>query len=146
MGVRDNFQRLIERKQAEIRELEMRIREAKAYLQALQDSSKLFPKDSEPIPSTSSEFKLRPGTSLAKVREIIRNARNPMHINELLSALGKDVDNQNRVSLVGTLGSYARKGRIFSRTAPNTFGLIELGHTEAPHDELPEMFGKMEIH
>jgi len=44
MGLRDNFQKLIERKKAEIHELEMRIRDAQSYLQALQDSSKLLPK------------------------------------------------------------------------------------------------------
>ena len=67
-----------------------------------------------------------------------------MHINEILTKLGKSIDNQNRVSLVGTLGSYSRKGRIFIRTAPNTFGLLELGHREATGDVIPEMFGKME--
>ena len=45
MGLRENFQKLIERKQAEIRELEVRIREAQSYLQALQDSAKLLPKE-----------------------------------------------------------------------------------------------------
>ena len=143
MGLRENFQKLIQRKQAEIRELEVRIREAQSYLQALQDSSKLLPKDVETIGVPSSEFSLRPGTSLAKIRDIIKETGSPMHINEILERLGKTVDNQNRVSLVGTLGSYSRKGRVFSRTAPNTFGLLELGHSEAVGDELPEMFGKM---
>jgi hypothetical protein len=144
MGIRDNFQKLIERKQAEIRELEMRIREAQSYLQALQDSSKLLPKESDNNCLMSSVFSLRPGTSLARVRDIIKEGGKPMHINDILAQLGKTVDNQNRVSLVGTLGSYSRKGRVFRRTAPNTFGLIELGQQESTEDDLPEAFGKME--
>jgi hypothetical protein len=144
MGVRENFQKLIERKQAEIRELEVRIREAQAYLQALQDSAKLFPKETETNGVGPSGVSLRAGSSLARVRDIIKETGSPMHINEILSRLGKPVDNQNRVSLVGTLGSYSRKDRIFSRTAPNTFGLIELGHKQTSEDELPADFGKME--
>jgi hypothetical protein len=144
MGLRDNFQKLIERKQAEIRELEMRIREAQSYLQALQDSSKLLPKETDNNGLIPSGFSLRPGTSLARVREIIKESGKPMHINDILAQLGKTVDNQNRVSLVGTLGSYSRKGRVFSRTAPNTFGLIELGQQVSTEDDLPETFGKME--
>jgi len=144
MGVRENFQKLIERKQAEIRELEVQIREAQSYLQALQDSAKLLPKDTDNNGvAAAMGFSLRPGTSLAKVRDIIKENGAPMHINDILSRLGKTIDNQNRVSLVGTLGSYSRKGRIFSRTAPNTFGLLELGHSETSVDEIPETFGKM---
>jgi hypothetical protein len=144
MGLEENFQKLIERKQAEIRELEVQIREAKSYLQALRDSAKLLPKESDNNGVASAGFNLRPGTSLAKVRDIIKEIGVPMHINDILTRLGKTIDKQNRVSLVGTLGSYSRKGRVFSRTAPNTFGLLELGHSEAVGDELPEMFGKME--
>jgi hypothetical protein len=144
MGLRDNFQKLIERKQTEIRELEMRIREAQSYLQALQDSSKLLPKESDNNGLTLSGFSLRPGTSLARVRDLIKEAGKPMPINDILAQLGKTVDNQNRVSLVGTLGSYSRKGRVFSRTAPNTFCLIELGQQESTEVDLPEAFGKME--
>jgi hypothetical protein len=144
MGLRENFQKLIERKQAEIRELEVRIREAQSYLQALQDSAKLLPKEVDNNGVVSAGFSLRPGTSLAKVRDIIKEVGTPMHINDILSRLCKTIDNQNRVSLVGTLGSYSRKGRVFSRTAPNTFGLLELGHREASEDELPATFGRME--
>jgi hypothetical protein len=144
MGLRENFQKLIERKQAEIRELEVQIREAQSYLQALQDSAKLLPNATDNNGAASAEFTLRPGTSLAGVRDIIKENGGPMHINEILTKLGKAIDNQNRVSLVGTLGSYSRKGRIFSRTAPNTFGLLELGHRESTVDAIPEMFGKMD--
>lgn len=143
MGIRENFQKLIERKQSEIRELEVRIREAQSYLQALQDSAKLFPKNTDNKTVMPDQFSLRPGTSLANVRDIIKENGSPMHVNDILSRLGKTIDNKNRVSLVGTLGSYSRKGRVFSRPAPNTFGLLELGQVESSEDELPEMFGKL---
>lgn len=143
MGLRENFQRLIEKKQDEIRELEVKIREAQAYLQALQDSARLLPKDDIKQSTAVSDAPLRPGSELARVQEIIAAEGNPMHVNDILTKMGKPVDQSNRVSLVGTLGSYTRKGRVFTRPAPNTFGLIGM---PAPvgTDELPDNFGAMD--
>ncbi|NYF53034.1 hypothetical protein [Tunturiibacter gelidoferens] len=145
MGIRENFQKLVERKQNEIRELEMRIRESNAYIQALQDSIKLLPKEVEHSKAVDAEASLRPGTTLFAIQNLLRDKGGPMHVNDILSQLGKPIDASSRVSLVGTLGSYSRKGRVFNRPAPNTFGLIEFGDIEDQLEELPEKFGKMEL-
>ena len=49
-----------------------------------------------------------------------------MRIEALLEAAGKEPTKANRVSLVGSLGGYVRKGKIFTRPAPSVFGLVEL--------------------
>jgi len=147
MGIRENFQKLIDKKEQEITELELQIREAKAYVQALQDSMKLLPRDG----SAAVEHTLRPGSSLAKARDAIRAAGGPLPIAEILKAIGKPQDKKHRVSLAGTLSGYARDGRIFEKTAPNTFGLLESRKSpfagdsvEAiTDDDLPEEFGAM---
>lgn len=145
MGVRENFQKLIERKQGEIRELEIQLREAQAYLQALQDSYRFLPKDTENNGPVHQEIELRAGSTLAKVRDILKHKGSPAHVNEILQILGKNVDTQTKVSLVGTLGSYSRKGKVFTRPAPNTFGLKEFSISLSDNaDELPEEFGKMD--
>ena len=41
MHIREQVQKLIDRKQQEIRDLELQIEKAKAYIQALQDSMRL---------------------------------------------------------------------------------------------------------
>lgn len=146
VGVRENFQKLIDKKQDEIRELEVRIRESTAYLQALQDSLRLLPRDDFKQQSNGSEgaeASLRPGSALATVRGILAEAGTPIHVNQILEKMGKPVDQKGRTSLVGTLGSYSRKGRIFTRPAPNTFGLIEVGVSPSLGDEIPDDFGKM---
>src|SRR5580658_10315193 len=89
MGLRENFQKLIDKKQAEINSLELTIREAKSYIQALQDSMKLLPRDANVNPGSSIEHELRPGTSLAKARDVIRAAGSPLPIAEILKAIGK---------------------------------------------------------
>ncbi|MGO9123950.1 MAG: hypothetical protein ACLP6G_03595 [Terriglobales bacterium] len=145
MGIRNNFQKLINKKIEEIASLELRVREAKVYVQALQDSMKLLPREG----NGASDYTLREGSTLAKVRDILRNVGSPMPIGDLLKALGKPQDKKQRTSLAGTLSAYARDRKIFVKTAPNTFGLLEFGSVPASGDErteeeLPEEFGSME--
>jgi len=141
MKLRENFRKLIDKKQMEIRDLEIQLREAKAYIQALQDSMKLLPRDSGGV---EAEYTLREGSTLAKTRDLLRHSGVPIPIGEILKLLGKPQDKKHRVSLAGTLSGYARKGRIFTKTAPNTFGLVEFGIPESEgEDELPAEFGSM---
>ncbi|MFI5090891.1 MAG: hypothetical protein ACHP7P_12605 [Terriglobales bacterium] len=146
MGIRENFQKLINKKQEEIASLELQIREAKAYVQALQDSMKLLPREGNGV---AVEYTLRSNSALAKARDALRARGAPMPIADILKALDKPNDKKHRSSLSGTLSGYARDGKIFTRTAPNTFGLLEFGQqqnedTEEIDDELPEEFGSME--
>lgn len=149
MGLREDFQKRIDRKQQEIAELELKIKEARSYVQALLDTIKILPK----APTTANGFAqtLRPGSALAKSRDAIKEAGKPLHVNELLKYLGKPSDKAHKVSLSGSLAGYVRRGEIFTRPAPNTFGLIELelaGDTQPEgeidlSEKLPDTFGKM---
>lgn len=62
-------------------------------------------------------------------REIIKNAGKPLNLSEILSMLSKPDTAENKNSIRGSLGRYARESKIFVLTSANTFGLIELGHT-----------------
>lgn len=138
MGIRQDFERRITKKQQEIADLELQLRDAKSYLQALQDSLKIIPRDATSN-GTSLGTNLRPGTALSKARDAIKKSGKPIHINDLLTAIGKPLDKKSKVSLAGSLSNYARKQEIFTKTAPNTFGLREF---DSPtEEELPESFG-----
>ena len=144
MGARESLQKLIDRKLAEIDRLEAQLRDARVYVQAVQDSFKLLPKEGN---ETISSKGLRPGSALAQVQEFLRREGAPQHISTILEFLGKPLDKQNRVSLSGSLGGYARDRRIFTKTGPNMFGLLEF-ESEAGHEQpelpgLPEDFGRM---
>lgn len=112
----------VEMLQGQLQELEALLREAKAYIQALEDLKKSLP--AEGGGEVSIEKMIRPGTELDKVREILRKAGKPMHISQLLQALGKPLSKNSRASLTGSIGAHVRKNQIFTRPAPNTFGLI----------------------
>src|SRR5665213_2798294 len=107
MNARDQVQKLLDRKQQEVRDLEIQIEKARAYMQALQDSMKFLPKE-----NGQTQVLLRPGSALAKAQEILRTAGKPLHISEILKALNEKPD--KRVSLSGSLSAYVRNGQIFT--------------------------------
>lgn len=68
--------------------------------------------------------------------DILSFSGHALHIEELVKAIGKEPTRDNRVSLSGSLNSYVKKCQIFTKPAPNTFGLLEgnTGTTEFIHD------------
>jgi len=131
MGFRQDLEKRIEKKKLEIRDLELQIHAAKAHLQANEESLRALLKEDG---SSLGERTLRAGSSIAKARDAIKKAGKPLHIADLLKALGRSNDKKNRLSLSGSLAHYVRRGEIFARPAPNTFGLTEF-------DEIPEDAG-----
>lgn len=140
MKFRDDLLKRIEKKELEIRDLEKQLAAAQAYLQALQETIRMLPKEPRTGQSPPAQV-LRPGSGVAKAREAILKAGKPLHISDLLKALGRPVDKNSRVSLSGSLSGYVKRNEIFTRPAPNTFGLIELNHSQMPEDEPPDDFG-----
>jgi hypothetical protein len=122
MGLREELEKRIDRKLAEIREFEDRLREARAYLQGLQDTLKLVPRETL---GDNDEVVLRNGSNIAKAREVLRLTGKPMHIIDLLKAMNQPTDKKNRLALGGSLAAYVRRSLVFNRPAPNTFGLLE---------------------
>lgn len=144
MNERRKIEDRLRRKEQEVAQLEAQIREARIYIQALQDVLKLLPKDQNP--QAIAESTLRPGSAVARAREAILRHGDPVHITTLLAELGLEINRDTRASLAGSLAGYVRRGEIFTRPAPNTFGLIEQGHTpnrELRQEELepPDNFG-----
>lgn len=127
----------LRKKQAEVQSLELKLQAAKVYVTALQDVLKLLNADA----AESSEAKLKAGSATAQARDVILEHGEPLHIDELLRDLGKEITRETRASLNSSLAAYARKNEIFVRTAPNTYGLFELGHDlihEKQEDDEPQ--------
>ncbi|MGF1627542.1 MAG: hypothetical protein ACFCVH_21900 [Alphaproteobacteria bacterium] len=143
MSERSLIEERIRKKQAEIQSLERRLEAAKVYVQALNDVLKVF--ESAPAEDAAAESVLRKGSAVARARDVILREGAPVHIDILLNRLGRKVTRESKASLTGSLAAYVRRGEIFTRPAPNTFGLIELKHfetTASEEDTLPEGFGE----
>lgn len=139
MANRRKVEEKIKKKEQEIQYLEAKIHEARVYVQALQDVLKMFPKDAS---GTDAGAILRPGSAVAKARELILKEGRALHISEILKGLGRELTRVNRAGLGGSISAYVRKGLIFTKEAPNTFGLVEMTpKKEEGGDDPPPEFG-----
>jgi hypothetical protein len=143
MSERSIIENKIKRKTSEIQNLERKIEAAKVYVQALNDVLKEI--DRESNDSDDSPTTLRKGSAVAQAYDVIKSAGEPVHIDDILTRIGKEITRESKASLTSSLAAYVRREEIFTRPAPNTFGLTELGHfdlAEEEDDEPPEGFGK----
>jgi len=147
MNNRRRIEEKVSRKEQEIQELEMKLREARSYIQALQDVMKLMPRDdSESVASQPGTATLRAGSHVSEARSAILKAGRPMHIVEILKAIGRPNDRKTKLAMAGSLATYVRRHEVFTRPKPNTFSLVELdAKTAAPtataRASPPENFG-----
>jgi len=132
-----DLQRKLEQKAEEVQRLKQELAKAEAYVDALQDSIKILERD---IGSDNGGATIRPGSMVDRARIALREAGKPLHIEDLLRAIGKEVNKRNRASLAGSLGTYVRERVAFTRPQPATFGLIEF-ESEKNEDEPPDDFG-----
>lgn len=131
MSLHKKLEDKIRKKEQEIQEYVTKINESKAYIQALQETIKLLPKSGV---SEAPESKIRPGSAIGKTFTFLKKAGKPLHIDEILIAIGKTTSKKDKMALSGSLGWYVRRHEIFSRPAPNTFGLIGIDNDEEPPD------------
>jgi hypothetical protein len=139
MSEQDKIRDKLRKKEAEIQLLDEKLRAARVYVQALQDVLKLLDTDrTEPAESV-----LREGSAVSQARDVILRKGTPLHINDLLAELGKELTRESRASLTSSIAAYVGRGEIFTRPAPNTFGLVELGHSsiDSKVHEPPSGFG-----
>lgn len=102
--------------------LQEKISNTKNYLGGLEQGLKLL--DRPIIFSKSKSNQLRPGCELAKIRDILFNSPEPMHVDEIVKAL-KDESPNKKASLVGSLNDYVKNKRIFIKVSPNTFTVMK---------------------
>jgi hypothetical protein len=144
MNERRRIEERLRKKEQEILDLEGQIKDARIYVQALQDVLKMMPKDQDEAADPDSV--LRPGSAVAQARTIILQNGGPVHVDEILRQSGKEVTRDTKAALSGSLAAYVRKGEIFTRPQPNTFGLLELevisrSQTATVKTAPPEGFG-----
>ena len=133
MTSRRRIEEKLAKKELEVQELEMRIREGRAYIQALQDVVKLMPRDGvEHNADINAESPLRSGSYVSDAREAILAAGHPLHVVDIIKASGRKNDRKTRIGISGSLAAYVRRQDTFTRPRPNTFGLIEMGTSQSP--------------
>ncbi len=123
------LEKMIESCREEITRMEIDVTSKKAFLQGLQEAFKIYPKDG--MSDTPTETILRHGSDMAKARNFLNNHGKAAHVSEIVTGIGKENTKENRVSIAGSLASYARRNDIFKKTAPNTFTLVNFNNEPA---------------
>jgi len=137
VGERRKIEDKLRKKQSEVAALEEKLKAAKVYVSALRDILTMLEKTADDDDADGSETKLRAGSAVAQAREIILARGEPVHLDDLLAEMGKEVTRATQASLAGSLAAYVRRDEIFTRPAPNTFGLEELGHVSFSEEDEP---------
>ncbi len=140
MKVEQDIEKRIRAKRDEAQELQKKLSMAEAYIEALEESLRLIKRTSK----TEDGDGIRLGSMIQKAQMVLRQEGKPLYVGDLLTRMGREATKMNRMSLSGSLGNYVRNGHVFTRPAPNTFGLIEFGESDdiAGEDPLPEGFGR----
>jgi chromosome segregation ATPase len=122
MSIRTEIEKKIEKKRNEITELEAQINAANSHIEGLQEALKLAPVE----PGEAATVELRAGSDMNKVRIILQEAGKPMHMDDIRAKMADKEWTSGKVNgLAGSLSSYARQRKVFTKTASRTFGLIE---------------------
>jgi hypothetical protein len=121
MSYRKELEKKIEKKLSEISEWEHMIGESRAFVEGLREALKMCPPDDgESVSDT-----LRAGSDMEKVRNILKELGAPATIDAIVTRMDKNYTESTKAGLAGSLSSYAKKRKVFTKTAPKTFGLIE---------------------
>ena len=81
------------------------------------------------------------GNSTEWAASVLRAAQQPMHVNEIISAIEREFQVSVRyATLVGNIARLVKKHKVFERTGPNRFGLLEW----QTQREAEELFGREE--
>ncbi len=144
MSERKKIEDKLRRKEQEIATFEDKIKDAKVYVKALRDVLKMLA--TAEVSAEEEQPQLKSGSAVAQARDAIMQNGRPLHIDDILSALGKENTRESKSSLTSSLAAYVRREEMFTRPAPNTFGLVELGHetVASPANEPPSGFGGQE--
>lgn len=127
MSTRKKFEDEISKLEEEIAEHQKEIDQKLFSIETWKRAIKMLPKEANGDPAARQPRRaLRPGSDVDLARTALIAAKRPLHINDLLAAMGRGTAKDERISLASSIQAYVRKEAVFKKTAPNTFGLIDL--------------------
>lgn len=125
---------LIRQKKEAIAKLQAELGEAMAELSGPRPAS--VPKNSERrrskvIPRRPSAQRVGapgivPTSSVGLAQDVIRLAGKPLHVQDIIHGIESRGHHVSKTTLVGNLSRYVKGRRVFYRSAPSVFGLIEM--------------------
>ncbi len=136
MNTIQEIEKRILKNKKEIIVFEKEIAAREGSIQTLKDVLKLLTKDNN---NEGDAFKLREGSVMHKTSLLLKESGKPLHITKIMDKIGTENTVKNKNSISTSLANYARRGVIFTKPNPNTYGLIEFNQAADDIDTaLPE--------
>ncbi len=133
--IKSELERRLKKKRAEVTGLEEKIKQSQDDIEDWKDeisTAQITINELQSlynlIPSANvngSQPAFRQNSDGWLVHRLLLKAGQPLYIDEILVQLDREITSDSRASLAGQLGGYVRKGQVFTRPEPNTFGLRE---------------------
>jgi hypothetical protein len=141
MGIKEDIEKRIEKERQKISDLRSQIELAESFVQGLQEALRLIPR-SDSTKHTQIGFYFRSGDTKQAYEELKKSGK-PMRIDEILRAIGKSDNRQNRASMASSLHRAAKKSGIIKKVGANTFAVSDMviGINEEESVSLPDNFG-----
>jgi HB1/ASXL restriction endonuclease-like protein with HTH domain len=133
MGLKDDFFRRIEKKKIEVEAMRTALRLEERYLEAMYDAYKLLARG-EAASNGGGPAGFRKGSYTDKAYKVLKQVGHPMHVKDIVEAMGAKANRANKQGVASSIRLYLTKGEIFTKPAPNTYGLVEFEQTDAPSD------------
>lgn len=146
MNVKEKIEKQVAKKREEVAQLESQMAELQAKITELngiitgfEEAIQLFPKELTRSDFDKDVASIRKGSDVEKAFLLIRGKGEAMRIEDIVAAIGKENTKKTRQALGGQLSYNYREGRIFTRPAPNTFGLLVWSGQNHPELESAEL-------
>lgn len=124
-SIKSQLEQKIDQKTQQINELRIEIAAAEEYIKATREALRLMAKDMGKIGNPGKS--LRNGSMMDRTYKLLKKHGKQMHIKEVMDGIGEDNSAAARGRHAGAISQYVRRGEIFTRPLPNTFGLVEWG-------------------
>ena len=127
-SIQSKLQEKIRRKEQELAELRLRIAAAEAEIKSTKEILAMIVREGA-LPNRTGNT-LQPTSLAGRAYKFLKKEGHPIHLSSILEGIGKANNLKARRALGSQLSSYFRDKQIFTRPAPNTFGLIEWGENQ----------------
>ena len=152
MKMADKIQRQISKKQEEISALEgelaklrSHITEAHGVITGLEAALQLIPKEPSESDFQQDVASIRSGSDVERAYEFLCARGESTRIEVIVEGIGKENTKKTRQALAGQLSYNYREGRIFTRPAPNTFGLLQWPDSEVSANDNTKSTNELEL-
>lgn len=120
---------LVAEKELELARLEAEAAAARAYIDSLRAASDLSGHAEDPGVQDD---------PVIQIRRLMVAAGEPLYIDDVLHGLGMPLNRDTRTGIRQLLLPWVRRGEIFTRPRPSTFGLVEWCHESLSLEAVPE--------